>query len=284
MLTRRWFLATPLLLAGAARADIGKQPEWWLGERAAKAGPKTITAERFASAPVPVKLVTPVKPKTVDLIAANNTNTEFTMWVVFPKMRDADVVVWAAGTWLVSDSYGHDDTGSQASFRLDRATAQKLAKAFSVPLNERSKLDDGIEASWSFPAKASSLTTDPVTVKLVVKNVGKMTVGFVIGGRQRGPRDNRFSFSVSRNGAPVKIIDAPDFGGISYYKALKPGESTDLSVDLRSWADLSLPGHYQIDARFEGELAKDGKMPSTPAEQKNVWDLTLLGQGGILVQ
>ena len=284
MLTRRTFLAAPLLLAGAARADIGKQPEWWLGEMGVKPSAKTITAQRFGGRTTPGKLDTPIKPKSIDITASNNTNTEFTMWVVFGKQRDTDVFVWAAGTWLVSDSYGHDDTGSQASFQLDRATAERFAKALNVPLNERAKLDDGIEASWTIPAKASSLTKDPVMVKLVVKNAGKTTVGFVIGGRQRGPRDNRFSFSISRNGTPVTIIDAPDFGGLSYYKPLKPGESTDLSVDLRSWADLSLPGHYQIDARFEGELARDGKMPSTAAERKNLWDLTLLGQGGILVQ
>ncbi len=262
MLTRRLFLATPLLLAGAARADKGKGPAWFLGK----------------------KNGTPVKPRAVDIIPVNNANTEFTLWAVFPRQKDADVLLWADGLWLTSNSYGHDDSASQASFQLDRATAQRMAKALSVPLLQRTKLDDGMQASWSFPPKASSLTKDPITVKLVVKNAGKATVGFVIGGRQRGPRDNRFSFSVSRNGAPVTIIDAPDFGGISYYKALKPGESTELSVDLRSWADLSLPGHYQIDARFEGELAKDGKMPSTAAERKDLWDLTLLGQGGILVQ
>lgn len=262
MLTRRWFLATPLLLAGAAGADQARSPLWHLGT---KTGPA-------------------LKPRSVDLISANNANTEFTMWVVFPRQKDAEVFLSFDAGVLRSSSYGHDDTGSQASFQVDRAMAQKLSKALGRPLNERTKLDEGLQATWSFPAKASSLTQDPVTVKLSVKNAGTKVVGFVIGGRQRGPRDNRFSFAVSRNGTPLKLIDAPDFGGISYYKPLKPGESTDLSVDLRSWADLSSPGHYQIDARYEGELAKDGKMPSSPAEQANVWDLVLVGQGGILVQ
>ena len=282
MLTRRLFLATPLLLA--ARGHAAPKPAWWLGAMTDKASGKTITAQRSAGRTTLGKLGAQVTPRSIDITSFKNDNSEFTMWVVFPKQADSDVFVNADGLWLVSESYGHDSTGSQASFVLDRATAQRMAKALGVPLNERARLDDGIEATWSFPAKASALNQDPVTVKLVVKNAGKTTVGFVIGGRQRGPRDNRFSFSVSRNGTPVKIIEAHDFGGISYYKALKPGESADLSVDLRSWAELALPGHYQIDSRYEGELAKDGKMPQTAAERRDLWDLTLLGRGGILVQ
>jgi len=123
-----------------------------------------------------------------------------------------------------------------------------------------------------------------VTVKLRVKNAGQTTLGFVVGGRQRGPRDNRFVFKVSRNGTPVAIKDAPDFGGISFYKALKPGEGHELAVDLRSWADLAIPGHYAVDVTYEGELAKDGVMPTTATDRKNLWDVALTGQGGILVQ
>jgi hypothetical protein len=281
MLTRRLFLATPLLLA--ARSDAAPKPAWWLGHMGEGRG-RPITVRRSGGRTARGKILTQVTPRSIDITSTKNDNSAFHMWVVFPKQKDIDVFVNADGIWLVSDSYGHDNTGTQASFVLDRATAQRMAKALGVPLNQRAKLDAGLEATWSFPTKASALNKDPVTVKLVVKNAGKTTVGFVIGGRQRGPRDNRFSFSVSRNGTPVKLIEAHDFGGISYYKALKPGESTDLSVDLRSWADLSLPGHYQIDARYEGELAKDGKMPQTAAERRYLWDLTLVGQGGILVQ
>ena len=282
MLTRRLFFATPLLLAAGARA--APKPAWWLGQMTDQPGAKTITAHRSAGRTTLAVPQTRVTPRSIDITSVKNDNSQFTMWVVFPRQKDTDVLVHADGSWLVSESYGHDDTASQASFLLDRATALRMAKALGVPLGERTPLDEGLEASWSFPAKASALNKDPVTVKLVVKNAGKTTVGFVIGGRQRGPRDNRFSFSVSRNGTPVKILEAHDFGGISYYKQLKPGESVDLSVDLRSWAELSLPGHYQIDARYDGELAKDGKMPATAAERKNLWDLTLLGRGGILVQ
>lgn len=285
MLSRRSFLAV-LALAGVTPAYAGRgAPEWWLGATAVKATAKTITTTRSGNRTGTAKLARKITPRSVELTASNNANTEFTLWMVFPRQTtDQDVLLSADGGWWQSESYGHDDSASQASFTFDRATAVRLARALSVPLNERARLDDGLQATWSIPPTATIRPTDPIIVKLRVKNAGKTTVGFVIGGRQRGPRDNRFSFAVSRNGTPVAIVDAPDFGGLSYYKALKPGEEHELSVDLRSWADLATPGHYAVDASYEGELAKDGVMPSTATERKNLWDVKLTGQGGILVQ
>lgn len=106
----------------------------------------------------------------------------------------------------------------------------------------------------------------------------------MVGGRQRGPRDNRFSFTITRNGTPVAIADAPDFGGISFSKKLQPGDDHELTVDLRSWAALDAPGHYAVDVTYEGELTKDGVMPTTATDRKHLWDVTLKGQGGILVR
>ncbi len=293
MLSRRSFLPTflptflaALALAGVTPAHAGKSaPVWWLGETVEKAGPGTITATRSANRTALGKLVRKVTAKSVELTAHNNANTEFTLWVVFPRQStDQDVFLSADGGWWLSESYGHDDSASQASFVLDRAAAARLSRALGISLNERSKLDASLQATWSIPPTATIRPGDPIAVKLRVKNAGKTTLGFVIGGRQRGARDNRFSFAISRNGAPVAIKDAPDFGGMMFYKALKPGAEHELSVDLRSWADLATPGHYAVDVSYEGELAKDGVMPTTATDRKYLWDIKLQGQGGILVQ
>jgi len=276
-------LAVPLLLVATAHAD--SKPAFWLGDVVQKAGPGTITAQRMGAPALRAKLVTKIEPSEVTLTATNNANTEFSMWVVFPRQKvDRELFVNADGAWFNSGGFGHDDTGSQATIMFDRTTALRVAKALGKPLHERTKLDAGLQATWTFPPSVSMNAKGPLTVKLRVKNAGAPTIGFVIGGRQRGPRDNRFELKITRNGTPVAIKDAPDFGGISHYKVLKTGEEHELSVDLRSWADLSLPGHYQIDAVYQGELAKDGVMPQTAAERKNVWDVSLAGQGGILVQ
>ncbi len=279
---RRAFLALPLLVATAS-ADT--RPAWWLGDVVAKPGRGTITAARFGAADVAAKVVTKVVPREVTLTAHDNANSEFTMWVVFPRPKvEKDLFLNADGGWFTSGGYGHDDTGSQASFQLDRVTAVRIGKALGIPLHERTKLDAGLTATWLFPPTVSMNAKGPIPIKLRVKNAGAPTIGFALGGRQRGPRDNRFEFKISRNGSPVAIKDAPDFGGIMYYKALKTGEENELTVDLRSWADLSAPGHYQIDVVYQGELAKDGEMPNTAADRKNLWDVSLAGQGGILVQ
>lgn len=279
---RRTFLALPLL---AATASADPKATWWLGDVVAKGGPGTIRAERFGAKAVAAKMATKVVPREVTLTAHDNTNTEFTMWVVFPRQKvEKDLFLSADGTWFTSGGFGHDDTGSQASFQLDRPTAVRIAKALGLTLNERTKLDAGLQATWVFPPVVSMNAKGPITVKLRVKNAGAATLGFAIGGRQRGPRDNRFEFKISRNGTPIAIVDAPDFGGLMYYKVLKTGEEHELSVDLRAWADLKLPGHYQIDALYGGELVKDGVMPTTAADRKNLWDVSLVGQGGILVQ
>lgn len=283
MLSRRSFVAALVALPLVARAAPAA-PAWWIGETTEKASPKQITAKRFGGRTIKATLISKVTPKSIELTSAANDNSMFTMWVAFPKQKDTDVFLSADGEWFMSDSYGHDDTASQASFQLDRATAQRLAKALRLTLDERTKLDAGLRATWAIPARASTDTTAAIPVKLRVKNAGTTTLGFVIGGRQRGPRDNRFSFTVSRNGKPVPIKDAPDFGGISYYKKLALGDEHELTVDLRSWAELATPGMYQIDVKYEGELTKDGVMPSTAAERKNLWDVSLAGQGGILVQ
>ena len=285
MITRRSALAMLAALPLATQAHAGKGgPAWWLGEVVAKPGRRTITATRFGSRQVTAKLATKVTPKSVELTSSNNANTQFTMWVVFAKQPDQDVFLSADGGWWQSDSFGHDSTGSQASFVFDRATAQRLAKVFKIPLSERTKLDDGLQATWSIPATASALATDPIAVKLRVKNAGTTTLGFVVGGRQRGPRDNRFTFTITRNGTPVAITDAPDFGGISFSKKLQPGDDHELTVDLRSWAPLDAPGHYAVDVTYEGELTKDGVMPTTATDRKHLWDVSLKVQGGILVR
>jgi hypothetical protein len=283
MLSRRSFVAALVALPLMAHA-APSAPAWWLGETVEKASPMQITAKRFGGRTIKATRTSQVTPTSITLTSSTNDNQTFHMWVVFPRQKDTDVFLGVDGEWFMSDSYGHDDTGSQASFQFDRATAVRLAKTLKLTLNERTKLDAGLQATWTIPARATTDKKAAIPVKVKVKNAGTTTIGFVIGGRQRGARDNRFSFTVSRNGKPVAIKDAPDFGGIMFYKKLGPGEEHELTVDLRSWADLATPGMYQIDVKYEGELTKDGVMPSTAAEQKNLWDVSLAGQGGILVQ
>ena len=276
MLTRRGF-AGLLLAAPFAFADQSK-PELWSGEVIAKAEPKSIVVDGQH-----VRLHGRAKASETVMLSTSNDNQSFRLWVVMPRQRDGLFQYLKIGnTWWSSHGTGSDNEGTKTTFEIDRAAAKRIAAAFKIPIHERTKLDGGLRYSFRFPPKASTNTQTPIPVVLRVENAGKTTV---IGGRQRGPRDNRFVFAIARNGKPVAIKVAHDFGGIGHYKAIKPGEHADVTCpDLRAWADLDVPGYYTIDARYEGELAKDGKMPSSAAERANLWDIVATGQGSILVQ
>ena len=69
------------------------------------------------------------------------------------------------------------------------------------------------------------------------------------------------------------------------YAPIEPGKHVDVTcADLRAWNDLDAPGHYSIEAKYDGELAKEGKMPYQASERANLWDITALGQGSIVVE
>jgi hypothetical protein len=280
MLTRRVFgmllLASPFAFAGK------KKPELWSGELIDKPERGSIVV---AGRHVRLRNRATPKEKVVMLSAAND-NQAFTFWVVLPLQHANDYqYLKVDNDWWSSNGTGSDHEGTKTTFQFDRATARRVADAFGIPIHERTKLDDGLRYTWRFPPKATMDKTAPIPVVLRVDNAGKTTVGFMIGGRQRGPRDNRFVFTISRNGKPVAIKDAPDFGGIGSYQKLEPGKHLDVTCpDLRAWADLEMPGYYTIEARYEGELSKDGKFPSAAAEQALLWDIAATGQGSILVQ
>lgn len=257
----------------------------WNGEIVGGPG-RGVVATRYQTEARHARLSAKVKPRAMTLLSQRNDNQRYTLQVDLPKQKAG---VWQFleldGVYYQADSTGGDDRSSMATFVLDRATAARAAAAFGLPMLHRTQIDQGLRYRWTIPATVSVTSTAPVPAVLHVENVGNTTVGFLIGGRQRGPRDNRFSFVVTRDGAPVPIKVAHDFGGPGHYKVLAPGDRVDVTcADLRAWFDLDQPGHYAIEAAYEGELVKDGKMPNSAAERANLWDIRAVGQAGIVVK
>lgn len=271
-----------LLLAAPLAAQANKKkPELWSGTTIAKAEKGSIVV-----AGKHVRLRNRATPRETVMLSHANDNQTFTFWVVLPLQHEHDYLyVKVDNDWWSSGGTGRDSEGTKTTFQLDRAAARRIADAYGIPMHERTKLDDGLRYTFRFPPKASLDKTVAIPVVLRVENAGKTSVGFMVGGRQRGPRDNRFGFVIARNGKPVTIKDAPDFGGVGTYQVIAPGKHHDVTCpDLRAWADLDLPGYYTIEARYEGELTKDGKFPNTAAERAQLWDIAATGQGSILVQ
>ena len=268
-------LASPLAFAGK------KKPEIWSGEIIAKAEKGSIlVAGRH------IRLRNRATPREIVMLSDSNDNQSFLLWVVLPVQHENDYQYVRVGNdWWPSQGTGRDGQQTTTTFMLDRAAAQRVAAAFGIAVHERKKLDDGVRYTWRIPPTATLDKTAPLPVVLRIENAGKTMVGVTLGGRQRGARDNQFVFAIARNGTPVKIKDAPDFGGISTIKAIEPGKHHDVTCpDLRAWADLDVPGYYTIEARWESELTKDGKFSTTAVERADVWDIAATGQGAILVK
>jgi len=262
---RRDFLALPILVA-APRGPSSPLVVWNGVGHGARPN-------------LPARLFDKVTPTSVDVYAENNANTRFAVFVRMPRQNDDFVqFLELAGTWWVAEYRGHDDTGSMATFLVDRADARRIAAAVGTTAAERTRLDGGLRTTWRIPAIATTSNT-PIKVTLRVDNAGPLTVGLAIGGRQRGPRDNRFSFYIPDE----PIIDAPDFGGLMYYAKLAPGDHTEITCDLRSWAKLTTPGSYRVTATYEGELAKDAEMPNGPRDSANLWDIAVTTQATITI-
>jgi hypothetical protein len=97
-------------------------------------------------------------------------------------------------------------------------------------------------------------------------------VRFAIGGRQRGVRDNRFSFRVRKDGRDIPVKDEPDFGGLMQYRKLAPGDHAEVEADLRTWIDT--PGAYELDCEYQGEVVDDNDAaPRWPDHAAETWDV-----------
>jgi hypothetical protein len=104
------------------------------------------------------------------------------------------------------------------------------------------------------PDKENYQPGEAVTLKLTIKNVGNETVSFFDGGRQRGPRDNQFSFIARKGGDSGKALldtgDPHNFGGLGSYRTLKPGDLFQKDVRLDKWFDFKDADTYLITGNY----------------------------------
>lgn len=168
-----------------------------------------------------------------------------------------------------ADSIGQDNSIATASFLLDRAQAVRAARQLPAPIHYRERLDEGLVADFQLPEAV--LAGEPIPVTLTVRKESGPTVGVVRGGRNRGPRNNRFSFHIEHNGESVTQQKGPDFGGLSQVESLSPGETFSVTADLSRWATLT-PGQYTIRCQYDGELYKLN-MHQQPKDRRLGWDV-----------
>jgi hypothetical protein len=124
----------------------------------------------------------------------------------------------------------------------DVAAAEKLFKFMRIERKHPAYCIDGAFST----VKTVFAPGEKILVTLTIRNVGTEPFFFQLGGHNRGPRDDQFSFSENASfgtsAFPVKT--AQNFGGISMIQTIKPGETFTKEVDLGGWFELNKPGYH----------------------------------------
>ncbi len=133
--------------------------------------------------------------------------------------------------------------------------AQAFARYFGVALRLRAQPVTNLVTTFT-PARDSFTPDELVPVTMEIMNAGTGAVAFRVGGSNRGPRDNQFSFTArGPTGAVPDTGNSFNLGGLSYFQKLQPEERFRKEVDLRNWFTFSQPGVYSITAAFDLEFA-----------------------------
>ena len=293
---RRAFLraagATALLaIARRARADMAAPmppPIRVLSGVSAGAAPmpQTILDVRTDGSHDFVKLGADLGAHAPHVFSIDNANARFVVWAMTMPVPDGSwpyLVDDRDGTLRMGTSIGTGDGDGSittATFEVDAATALRLARDSGITAEIRLPLDTGLTYAWSNPGGAAR--GKPVRIALRVSNGGTSTVRFAIGGRNDGPRDNRFSFRVRRDGREVATIDATDFGGKTFGQRLAPGDHVDVETDLRKWIDA--PGAYDVDCEYAGELFPDNDdFARWPEHAAETWEVAPRGSLRVII-
>jgi hypothetical protein len=222
-----------------------------------------------------------------------NDNTRFALDLKgvgpIPDKRTAPYFVVILDGHVLGDA-GHSDPYADGTmdfrvqvFGVEAATA--VEQRLKISARRRSHPGHRLLATWT-PAKPSYQPGETVNLRLQIKNVGDKPVSFRVGGQQRGPRDNQFRFLAYRSGGWGKAIadsgDPTNFGGISTWRDLKPGEEFRHDVNLSHWFKFTEPDSYRITGLYELELfdlKPDGSRGNTVWQDFAVGECTVYVAG-----
>lgn len=199
------------------------------------------------------------------MFSVSNDNTRFALDLKragpIPAKRTAPYFVAILDGYVMgiaSHSDPHPDATMDFGVQVfGEEAAKAVEQRLKIEARRRSHPGHRLLTTWK-PAKPSYRVGEPVTLQLQIKNVGDEPVSFRVGGQQRGPRDNQFRFLAYRAGGYGKAIsdsgDPTNFGGISGWQDLKPGDVFSREVNLSHWFNFTEPDSYRITGLYELEL------------------------------
>ncbi|MEM7312982.1 MAG: hypothetical protein AAF497_07505 [Planctomycetota bacterium] len=216
------------------------------------------------------------------LWSTNNENDRFRLQLKDVPFFDTSgrFAIFLNGTCEMVGAYTDPkDVTAERSFDLiidlyGRKHADRVATRLG--LKPRLRSHPGHRLLTSFQTTRSEYKLgQPVELKLVITNQGDDPVYFMEGGKQRGARDNQFSF-ISSPAVP-DTGDPMNFGGIGAFRTLKPGEVFEKKIDITKWFKFPKPGRYEITGLYELELN------TSEFTAQGLWDEFAVGRCSVTI-
>ena len=210
--------------------------------------------------------------------ATDNGNTRYSLGVSFPPGTcDLGGVVVLGNGLVGSSAYGHAKNECMLFFELTPALATRAAAVLGTGRRDRSEIGQWVTGRFA-PTRPVYAAGQPVEIVLWLESPPEVdTIRWKRGGRSRGPRDNQFSFTITRDGQALPPIAGFDMGGISTRESLPGGGRSELRTPLAPWGDVGVPGRYVVECRYETVLLPDGVEPYDPAHDGTMWDRAFTG-------
>ena len=199
------------------------------------------------------------------VVSDDNLNKHFRVQFTTPYLNvpdgdlDKSVLVLAGRrfeTWK-SGWAGEPKTSTYTVEVETAASAQVVAQFFKV--EPQLRRHPGYRLATSFrPTREQYRRGENVIVTMTVANVGTEPVFLLVGGRDRGFRDNQFGFSLVHNGRGVPDTGAAThLGGLVGTHMLRPGETLTGDANLSLWFDTTSPGFYEAVGTYAVSFVAD---------------------------
>jgi len=195
----------------------------------------------------------------VKLVSRENDNSRFQLTLdrIKPFPHDHGKLGLLIGGKTIRFSSGgyHSPTNHTVGAAIyGEELADAVARHFNIKAVKRTHPGHRLVVRFK-AAKETFTTSETVTAELRIKNVGGNDFVFMQGGRQRGYRDNQFAFSCQHDQKMLPDVGNPmNFGGLGGFKAIAPGRTHIIRVDLRKWFKFSTPGTYALRGSYYLEI------------------------------
>lgn len=181
--------------------------------------------------------------------SGNNSNDEWHLFVKYPQegfLPGNRYCVFLEGRKKSIYGWGSDGTPSyDFSLGLTTSEAKRASAMLGIPLLARAHPGHRIDGTFSTD-KAAYAPGELIVVTLKIRNVSNSPFYFTQGGRQRGPRDDQFTFFGRGPQGTLAVKDAMNFGGILRVITVPPNEEVLITAELNSWLDTDKPGTYWV--------------------------------------